>query len=367
MGSIEDIYADTETDVSEAEFREAVEQKVDQMEGLADEETAAMIISHELADSEVETVADIEAAMDEVKFIAEVTDIGDLRTFERDDGEGTVVNVDAADETGHVRLAFWDEGADAIDSGEIEVGDTLRVKGRPKDGYTGLEVSVDQAQVEPDVDVEVASAEPDTIEALSLGDSDMSVRGLLLDTDSVRTFDRDDGSEGRVSNLTIGDESGRIRVTLWDERADRAPGRRSKSSTATSASARATSNSTSATTAQSTKSRRRSTSGRTRQPSTAWQSTRPSTSQASSVPRTPSGPSTATTARRGRSAISGSRTKPATSASPSGGRRPTGTSPPATKFSPPMSRYRTAGRTTWRHPRAGSRQSSFSTTRRERR
>jgi replication factor A1 len=33
----------------------------------------------------------------------------------------------------------------------------------------------------------------------------------------VRTFDRDDGSEGRVSNLVLGDETGRIRVTLWDE------------------------------------------------------------------------------------------------------------------------------------------------------
>ncbi len=38
----------------------------------------------------------------------------------------------------------------------------------------------------------------------------------------MRTFDRDDGSEGRVSNLTLGDETGRIRVTLWDDRADRA-------------------------------------------------------------------------------------------------------------------------------------------------
>jgi replication factor A1 len=44
----------------------------------------------------------------------------------------------------------------------------------------------------------------------------------VLDTDTVRTFDRDDGSEGRVANLTLGDETGRVRVTLWDERADRA-------------------------------------------------------------------------------------------------------------------------------------------------
>jgi replication factor A1 len=222
MGVIEDIYADTETDVSEEEFREAVEQKVEQMEGLADEETAAMIIAHELADSEVETVADIEPAMDEVKFIAKVISTGEIRTFERDDSEGRVINVEAADETDSVRLTFWDERAEAVANGELETGDVLRIKGRPKDGYSGLEVSVDQTEPEDDVDIDATPGDDGTVDGLTLGQSDVTLRGLVLDTDTVRTFDRDDGSEGRVSNLTVGDETGRIRVTLWDERADAA-------------------------------------------------------------------------------------------------------------------------------------------------
>ena len=144
MGAIEDIYADLETDVSEERFREAVQEKVEQMEGLADEETAAMIIAHEIADNEVETIADIEPAMDEVKFLAKVRSVGELRTFDRDDEDedGRVINVEAADETDAVRLAFWDQQAQAIADGELEAGDVLRVKGRPKDGYNGLEVSV---------------------------------------------------------------------------------------------------------------------------------------------------------------------------------------------------------------------------------
>ena len=221
MGAIEDIYADLDTDVSEEEFREAVEEKVAEMEGLVDEETAAQLLAHELADSEVETVADIEPAMDEVKFIAKVRAIGALRTFDRNDGEGNVINVEAADETGSVRLAFWDERAEAIDAGELSEGDVLRVKGRPKEGYNGLEVSVDETEVDDDVHVEVP-VDDDTIEGLTLGQSDVTLRGLVLATDSVRTFDRDDGSTGRVANLTLGDETGRVRVTLWDERADRA-------------------------------------------------------------------------------------------------------------------------------------------------
>jgi replication factor A1 len=222
MGAIEEIYADLDTDVSEEEFREAVEQKVEQMDGLADEETAAMILAHELKDSEVDTVADIDPALDEVKFLAKVRSVGDLRTFERDDGEGTVLNVEAADETGTVRLAFWDEQAEAIDRGELEAGDVLRVKGRPKDGYNGLEVSVDEAEPDDEVEIDAPVEADGAVESLSLGQSDVALRGLVLGTDSVRTFDRDDGSEGKVANLTLGDETGRIRVTLWDDQAERA-------------------------------------------------------------------------------------------------------------------------------------------------
>jgi len=229
MGAIADIYADLDTDeVSEEEFREAVAEKVEQMGGLADEETAAMLLAHELNENEVNAVADIEPGMDEVKFLAKVMAIGDLRTFEREgDGEdepdeGRVINVEAADETGSVRLAFWDQEAASIDEGELDVGDVLRVAGRPKDGYNGLEVSVNKAEPDDEATIDVEPGDGSSIDSLTMGQSDVDVRGVVLDTDSIRTFDRDDGSEGRVANLTIGDETGRVRVTLWDERADRA-------------------------------------------------------------------------------------------------------------------------------------------------
>jgi replication factor A1 len=222
MGAIEDIYADLETDVSEEEFREAVEEKVEQMGGLADEETAAMLLAHELNEGEVETIADIEPGMDEVKFLAKVTSVGDLRTFERDgeDEDGRVVNVEAADETDSVRLAFWDEQAQSIVDGQLEVGQVLRIKGRPKDGYNGLEVSVDKAEPDADAEIDVQPGEGSTVDALRMGQSDVDLTGLVLETESIRTFDRDDGTEGKVANLLLGDETGRIRVTLWDGQAD---------------------------------------------------------------------------------------------------------------------------------------------------
>ena len=221
MADIEGIYEDLETDVSLEEFREAVEAKVEQMGGLADEETAAMLIAHELGEQRVSGIADIDPQMGEVAFLGKVTSVGDVRTFERDDDEpeGHVCNLEVADESGAVRVALWDEHATAA-AEELEAGQVLRIQGRPKEGPTGLEVSA--MEVEPDEDADIAVETDGTvqIEALTLGRSDVSVVGQVLATDPVRTFERDDDSEGKVANCTIGDETGRIRVTMWDDRAD---------------------------------------------------------------------------------------------------------------------------------------------------
>jgi replication factor A1 len=92
--------------------------------------------------------------------------------------------------------------------------------GRPKEGYSGLEVSADKVEPDEDAEVDVQVLDTYRVEDLTLGASDVDLVGQVLDTDSIRTFDRDDGSEGRVANLTVGDETGRVRVTLWDGKAD---------------------------------------------------------------------------------------------------------------------------------------------------
>ena len=220
--SLSEIYAELDLPVDEDEFRERVEDKVEQMGGLADEATAAKLVSHELEEDRVYDVDEITVEKDEVRFVGKVVDVGEPKEFERDEGDdGMVANVRVRDETGEVRVALWDEYAASVD--ELEEGDVLKVKGAPKDGWNGgveinaREIEIDEED-EHEVDVDVTDSAVGAGE-VTAGASDVSILGRVLETSEPRTFDRDDG-EGKVANIAVGDETGWVRVALWDERAD---------------------------------------------------------------------------------------------------------------------------------------------------
>lgn len=206
-------------EVSEDEFRDAVEAKVEQMGGLCDAATAAKLVAHELGEQRVHDVGDITPEFEKVQFVAKVVDVGERREFERDDGEdGLVANVEVADATGRVRVALWDEYADQVD--ELSEGDVLKIAGQPREGYRGgVEVSAHQVEVDEDAEVEV-SDDASAIEEVEAGMEAVGIRGVVLATQRVNTFERDDGSEGQVANLVVGDETDWIRVALWDDRAE---------------------------------------------------------------------------------------------------------------------------------------------------
>ena len=165
-------------------------------------------------------VEDLALGASDVDLVGQVLDTDSIRTFDRDDGsEGRVANLTLGDETGRVRVTLWDDKADLAD--EFEAGEVVEVGDgyvRERDGDLELHVG-DRGTVERvDEDVEYV---PETTDIADLEiDEVVDIGGGVIETDPKRTFDRDDGSEGRVANLTVGDETGRVRVTLWDDKAD---------------------------------------------------------------------------------------------------------------------------------------------------
>ena len=219
---IEAVYKRLESKLTPDEFRSKVETKFIEMNGLCDPRTAAMLVASELGMNETIKIKDITADKSNIIFVAKVISVGDIKEFSRDnDTMGRVVNLNLADETGSIRAALWDEAADLVKIGDIKIGQAIKVKGFIKQGQRGLEVNVGRGgNVEP-VEKEVpVNFKPHKINEIKAGMSDLSVLGKVLDIGKVRTFARKDGKTGKVSNITIGDDTGKIRVTLWDAKAE---------------------------------------------------------------------------------------------------------------------------------------------------
>ncbi|MGP8337861.1 MAG: OB-fold nucleic acid binding domain-containing protein [Methanosarcinaceae archaeon] len=226
MDEISEIYEKLGGVVSKEEFIEKVKEKVEQMSGLCDEKTAAMLVSHDLGVTntghEITKIADITTDNGNVNFIAKVMSVFDVREFSRNDGTiGKVGNITVADETGSIRLTLWDDKADLIKTDSIKINQNVQVSGYVKDGYSGVEVNIGKNNVITETDENVdAVINSQKIIDIKDGMGDINLCGRVVDISDVRTFSRKDGTEGRVCNIRIGDETGKIRVTLWDNKTD---------------------------------------------------------------------------------------------------------------------------------------------------
>jgi replication factor A1 len=58
------------------------------------------------------------------------------------------------------------------------------------------------------------------IKDITPDNSNVSFACRVVSVSDVREFSKSDGSTGRVANIAVGDETGTIRVSLWDELVD---------------------------------------------------------------------------------------------------------------------------------------------------
>ncbi len=221
---IEEVYRRLEGKITAEEFTRKVDEKVSSMNGLCDSKTAAMLVSSELGANESITikVKDITPDKGNVIFTAKVLSISEIREFSRNDGSaGRVVNLTLGDDTGSIKAALWDEACDLVKIGDINVGQSLEIKGYVKEGQRGAEVNIGGSgnieHIEEEVSVDIKPTKISDIKPDMFG---LNLVGKAVDMGSIRTFQRKDGNTGRVRNVTVGDETGKIRITLWDSMAD---------------------------------------------------------------------------------------------------------------------------------------------------
>ncbi|RXA18715.1 replication factor A [Methanosarcina sp. MSH10X1] len=226
MTDIESIYKKLSHVISKENFLQRVQEKVESLGDLCDEPMAAMLVANELGFSDVGRdsvkIENINAESGQVNFIARVVSVFDTKEFTRNDGTiGRVGNLIVGDETGKIKVTLWDNMADLIKAEKIKAGQTLQISGYVKQGYSGVEVNVGNngvlAESEEEIDVAASSQK---IKDVKDGMGDLNLTGKVLEISEIKTFQRKDGNSGRVGSLLLGDDTGTIRVTLWDEKTE---------------------------------------------------------------------------------------------------------------------------------------------------
>ena len=167
----------------------------------------------------------------EIDIIGRILSVNEVREFERDDGIGYVRSVMFADESGKVRLSFWNERAQE----EYVVGDAYRIENaRTRLGMYSVDLNIGGGSRVIKLSEEQASAmfipelttlekaiyDYKKIEDLDEDEQDTIIVGRIIELDEIREFDRDDGV-GYVRNIEIADDTGSIGVVLWNDDAKR--------------------------------------------------------------------------------------------------------------------------------------------------
>jgi ssDNA-binding replication factor A large subunit len=110
-----------ESGLSEDDIEKKIKQKMDQLSGLISREGAAHIIANELGIKVVEKtsgrvkIKDVFTGMRNVEAVGKVTNVFDVREFQRSDGNSSKVgSFIIGDETGTIRITCWGNQADNV-------------------------------------------------------------------------------------------------------------------------------------------------------------------------------------------------------------------------------------------------------------
>ena len=218
---------------------ELIEKKKEELGGLITDKSAAMLVAKELglnlfdkfvSEGKID-INKLKPGMRNVTLIGRVLHIFPIREFTIDNRKNEVVSLILGDETGEIRVVFWNSShIKLIKEGEIKRNDILRIIGADvregRDGNAEVHVgSKGKIVVNPeDVDSEKipkVSGKRLKIEELRANMYNIVLRGIIKKKSSLTSFEKGE-KQGKLLTAILGDETGEIRVVFWNEKAEEA-------------------------------------------------------------------------------------------------------------------------------------------------
>jgi replication factor A1 len=172
----------------------------------------------------------------DVSIIGIVSRLQDIKLFTRktDNSEGKLRNFDVRDSTGEIRVTVWGD-----DTGlDINKGDIIKIIGGDVryDEYTQSQYSMNtnfntQITINPqnlsleqldefeNLRNELHPTPVGQIYEIDEDGIEIDVVGRILSVNDINEFQRDDGTVGLVRSAMFADESGKVRLSFWNEKA----------------------------------------------------------------------------------------------------------------------------------------------------
>ncbi|MFW9868779.1 MAG: OB-fold nucleic acid binding domain-containing protein [Candidatus Thorarchaeota archaeon] len=199
---------------------------------LEDYEVEELGIDFGASVSEEMKISDLKEGLFGISMKVLIQKVFRLSTFtrQRDGSEGKVLSMIAADETGTVRLVFWDDSATEMeDAEEDEVIRLRNVNTRLNRDGSDIEVHVGRsATIERGLKDKIEAVEggfgggseplgKKEIVDLTTGMWDVDIEGKVITVYDMKEYTTKDGREGTLRSLILADETGKTRVTFWNE------------------------------------------------------------------------------------------------------------------------------------------------------
>ncbi|WEU40921.1 MAG: OB-fold nucleic acid binding domain-containing protein [Candidatus Odinarchaeum yellowstonii] len=221
--------------ISKEDLLNKIRLKKNELGGLITDEGAAYIIAKELGVNIFEDqnkiehklkISDLIPGMSSVSITGVVKDLTPVKVFDRGGGrKGAVASGRLMDNSGEIRVVFWDEKTTSIKQGIIRDGRVIKIiRGYVKEGRDGkpeLNVGVRSEILYPtDTGLEHLYSKPSIItdfSELEPGKTGLSVAGIVTRIFAPSTFTRADGSEGQVMSFILQGVKGSCRVVIWGD------------------------------------------------------------------------------------------------------------------------------------------------------
>lgn len=236
--------------ITPRDLDDKIKTKINDLSGLISEEGAAHIIANELgvelfnSERSKLKIKEIYAGMKSVSVVGKVVRKFEVREFAKEDKKGKVCSIMLGDNTGTIRVVFWNDQVDLLS--KVNEDDILLIKdGYVKENNNNKEVHLgDRAKVEinpegetVDVVRQRTSFDRKKIEDLKAGEEGAEILGTIVQVFDPRFFNvcstcskkvvESNGvftcaehkevkpSLSYVLNLILDDGSGTIRSVLW--------------------------------------------------------------------------------------------------------------------------------------------------------